>query len=161
MDQGTTTFANLGNGTYTVTPSKSGQAFVPAAQTLTISGSGVSGVNFAMQTWSISGVVSASSGTTLTLDRSSERQYNAGRIRELQFQRSAEWCIHRHAQQCWVQLQPCQAKLLVFSGANASGINFAASANPTWSISGTISPASLGNGSLVSAERTSRRNNER
>jgi PKD repeat protein len=39
-------FTNLGNGTYTITPSKSGYIFTPSSQTKTISGNHANGVNF-------------------------------------------------------------------------------------------------------------------
>jgi len=142
-------FPNLGNGTYTVTPSKSGQAFVPATQTVTISGSGVSGVNFAMQTWSISGVVSASSGTTLTLSGAASASTTPDGSGNYSFNGLPNGTYTVTPSNAGFTFSPAN-QTINLSGANASGINFAANANPTWSISGTISPASLGNGSLVS-----------
>ncbi len=46
---GNYSFIGLANGSYTVTPSKSGTAFTPSSQSVTINGSSVAGVNFAMQ----------------------------------------------------------------------------------------------------------------
>lgn len=43
---GNYTFSGLGNGTYTVTPSHSGDTFTPANQSVTISGANKTGVNF-------------------------------------------------------------------------------------------------------------------
>jgi Domain of unknown function (DUF4082) len=40
------TFSGLANGTYTLTPSKSGFTFTPASQSVTVSGASVTGVNF-------------------------------------------------------------------------------------------------------------------
>ena len=40
------TFAGLANGTYAVTPSRSGYTFSPTSQNATISGANVSGINF-------------------------------------------------------------------------------------------------------------------
>jgi hypothetical protein len=40
------TIANLANGTYTVTPSKSGCTFSPASSSVTVNGANVTGVNF-------------------------------------------------------------------------------------------------------------------
>lgn len=40
------TFNNVGNGTYTITPSKSGLTFSPSSQTATVNGTNISGVNF-------------------------------------------------------------------------------------------------------------------
>jgi hypothetical protein len=44
---GSYTFTGLANGTYTVTPSNTGYVFSPGNQNVTISGSNVTGVNFA------------------------------------------------------------------------------------------------------------------
>ena len=43
---GNYTFSGLANGTYTVTPSKSGYTFTPTSRTVTISGANVTGVSF-------------------------------------------------------------------------------------------------------------------
>ncbi|MBV9146090.1 MAG: choice-of-anchor D domain-containing protein, partial [Acidobacteria bacterium] len=45
---GNYTFTGLGNGTYTVTPSKTGYVFSPASQSVTISGSNKTGVDFVL-----------------------------------------------------------------------------------------------------------------
>lgn len=63
-------FSGLANGSYTVTPTKSGISFTPASQAVTVNGASVTAVNFAVQTWSISGNLSPASnsaGATLTL----------------------------------------------------------------------------------------------
>ena len=56
---GNYSFSGLSNGTYTVTPSKTGYTFVPASETVTISGKDVTKVNFTSSaaTHSISGTV--------------------------------------------------------------------------------------------------------
>src|SRR2546430_2106855 len=70
---GNFTFTGLANGTYTVTPSKTGFTFNPAKQSVTVSGANVTGINFTaapVPTWNISGTVSPSANgahTTLTL----------------------------------------------------------------------------------------------
>jgi RHS repeat-associated protein len=53
-------FTGLGNGTYTVTPSKAGYTFTPSSQSVTVSGANVTGVSFSGTsgaTYSISGRV--------------------------------------------------------------------------------------------------------
>jgi hypothetical protein len=45
---GNYSFGNLSNGTYTVTPSKTGFTFSPASQTVTINGANAANVNFAV-----------------------------------------------------------------------------------------------------------------
>ncbi len=70
---GTYTFSGLGNGSYTVTPSKSGYTFSPTNLSVTISGANQTGKNFtatAAPTYTISGVITLSgaglSGVTVT-----------------------------------------------------------------------------------------------
>ncbi len=69
---GNYTFSGLANGSYTVTPSKSGYTFSPASIAVTISGANQTGKNFtatAVPTYSISGTVSGdiASGVTMGL----------------------------------------------------------------------------------------------
>jgi hypothetical protein len=75
---GNYSFTGLVNGSYTITPSKTGYAFTPANKAVTISGAGQTGINFTDQavvgTWSISGTISpvaGGSGATVTLSGSS------------------------------------------------------------------------------------------
>jgi hypothetical protein len=63
-------FANLSNGTYTVTPSLSGYTFSPASSPVTIADAEVTSINFtATKTYGISGTISGAvkSGVSLTL----------------------------------------------------------------------------------------------
>ena len=63
---GNYSFSNVVNGSYTVTPTKSGTAFSPTSQAATVNGAPVSGVNFtaATQTWTVSGSITpAANGT--------------------------------------------------------------------------------------------------
>ena len=74
---GNYSFGGLANGSYTLTPSKTGLTFTPASQPVTVSGANQSGVNFTAQaapTWSISGAITplaAASGATVTLSGAS------------------------------------------------------------------------------------------
>jgi hypothetical protein len=43
---GNFTFTNVSNGTYTVTPTKAGLTFTPAAQSATVNAANLTGVNF-------------------------------------------------------------------------------------------------------------------
>ena len=66
---GNYSFAGLLNGSYTVTPSKTGNSFSPTSKPVTVNNGNVSAVNFTAgtQTWSISGNVSvAGAGATVT-----------------------------------------------------------------------------------------------
>lgn len=66
---GNYTFSGLANGTYTVTPSNSGDAFTPATQSVTISSANQTGVNFTAtvtQTHTVALAWVASTTTTVT-----------------------------------------------------------------------------------------------
>jgi outer membrane protein assembly factor BamB len=67
-------FTGLGNGTYTVTPIKSGFNFSPASQQVTISGADqtVPAFNITPQTWTISGTImptASGAGSNVTLSQ--------------------------------------------------------------------------------------------
>jgi hypothetical protein len=67
---GNYSFSNVVNGSYTVTPTKSGAAFSPTSRVATVNGAPVSGVNFtaATQTWTVSGSITpAANGTGATV----------------------------------------------------------------------------------------------
>jgi hypothetical protein len=69
---GAYTFAGLGNGNYTVTPSLAGYSFSPVNRSVTIGGANQTGISFtasAGSTYSLSGTVSGAtaSGVTVTL----------------------------------------------------------------------------------------------
>src|ERR1700738_4724170 len=70
---GNYTFSGLANGTYAVTPSRTGYTFSPVAQSVTLNGANVTGLNFtatAVQNFSISGTISPPAGgsaATVTL----------------------------------------------------------------------------------------------
>lgn len=68
---GNYTFSGLGNGFYTVTPSKSGYAFSPVSTNVTINGASQTGKNFVATatSFSISGAIScAPSGSSVTVN---------------------------------------------------------------------------------------------
>ncbi len=67
---GNYSFAGLANGTYTVTPSKSGFSFSPASQPVTVSSVNVTGVNFSTVTYSLSGTISGAGGNGATVSLS-------------------------------------------------------------------------------------------
>lgn len=70
---GTYTFSNIANGSYTITPSRTGYTFTPTSLPVNVSGANITGQNFTgnqvISTFSISGTVSGviSSGLTLNL----------------------------------------------------------------------------------------------
>ncbi|MGC2322970.1 MAG: DUF4082 domain-containing protein, partial [Terriglobales bacterium] len=64
---GNYTFTGLTNGSYTVTPSKTGFTFTPASTTTTLSNANLTGVNFATVTYTVSGNISGPGGTSATV----------------------------------------------------------------------------------------------
>ena len=65
------TFTIVGNGSYTVTPSRAGYAFSPVNRSVTVNGAEVTGQDFTGATYSISGKVTAGgaplSGVSMSL----------------------------------------------------------------------------------------------
>jgi hypothetical protein len=62
-------FSGLSNGTFTITPSKTGYSFNPASRSIDIAGSSVTGADFTasqLPTYSIAGTVALGSGNPLT-----------------------------------------------------------------------------------------------
>jgi Carboxypeptidase regulatory-like domain len=62
---GNYTFSGLANGTYAVTPSRTGYTFSPTSQSAPVNGANVTGINFTAQvapTFSISGTISPTAG---------------------------------------------------------------------------------------------------
>ncbi len=75
---GNYTFSGLANGSYTVTPSKTGYTFTPTVQSVIVNGANQNAINFTAQAvvgkWSISGTISpvvGGSGATVTLSGAS------------------------------------------------------------------------------------------
>lgn len=148
---GNYSFANLANGTYTVTPSKSGQTFAPLNQTVTIVGSSIPGINFALQTWSITGTISPSaaiSGTALTVSGAATTTTTPDGQGNYSFSGLLNGGYTITPSNTGFTFNPVNQAVTI-NGGNSPSINFAATANPTWSISGNISPASLGSGTVL------------
>lgn len=79
---GNYSFTGLDNGSYTVTPTKTGNAFNPSSLAVSVSGANVTGTNFAATpastSYSISGAVSGATGVTLTLSGNNTGSVVAG-----------------------------------------------------------------------------------
>jgi hypothetical protein len=154
---GSYTFAGLANGVYTVTPSKAGYSFTPSSQSVTVNGSTVSGVNFSMTslpTFVVSGsitpgasgagasVVLSSSGggttTTVTADGSGNYSFPAVFNGSYTVTPSKAGFTFAPTNQ-----------FITVNGGNLSVGSFTASAIPTWTISGTVTPSGNGAGATV------------
>jgi hypothetical protein len=151
---GNYSFAGLANGTYTVTPSNSGYNFSPASQTVTINGTNVTNVNFtgtapSGQTFSISGTISPStggSGATLTLNGTASATTTASGSGAYSFSGLANGTYSITPSNAGFSFSPT-TQAVTINGSNATGVNFVAT--PTYTISGTISPAASGAGATV------------
>jgi hypothetical protein len=153
---GAYSFTGLSNGTYVVTPSHSGYAFAPGIQSVTVNGANVAGVNFTAtaqppQTYSISGTISpvaGGSGATVTLTGASSATTTANASGAYTFTGLANGSYTVTPSNTGYTFAPASQNVTV-NGANLTGVNFAASAQGTFSISGTVSPAAKGSGAAL------------
>src|SRR5262249_5339788 len=126
-------FAGLANGTYTVTPSKSGFTFTPTNQPVTISGANQTGINFAAQTVttaSISGMISPSSfgsGAVLVLSGAPSAYAIADGSGRYSFTNLPSGSYTITPRKTGYTFSP-QNWVVPLTGAGATGINFTAQA---------------------------------
>ena len=151
---GNYSFSGLANGSYTVTPSKSGFTFSPASQPANVNGANVSGINFTgtAQTWSISGTISpsaAGSGATVVLSGAAGAMVTVDASGNYSFNGLANGSYTVTPNKTGFSFSPPSTTVNV-SGANTTGVNFTASATTqTWSVSGVITPTAAGSGATV------------
>ncbi len=146
---GNYSFAGLPNGSYTVTPSKTGYTFTPAGQAVTISGaSATANFNSAQQTYSISGTISGSggAGATVSLTGASTATTTADAGGNYSFTGLLNGSYTVTPSKTGYTFTPA-SQAVTISGASATA-NFT-SAPQTYGISGTIS-GSGGAGATVS-----------
>jgi hypothetical protein len=144
----------LPDGTYTVTPGKAGFAFSPTSLNVTIAGANAV-ANFTATavpvTRTISGTVSpaaSGSGTTLTLSGAASATATANSSGAYSFSGLADGSYTVTPAKAGFTFSPASFPVTI-AGANATA-NFTATANPTLrTISGTVSPAAVGNGATV------------
>ncbi len=127
---GTYSFAGLANGSYTVTPSKSGYTFSPASASETVSGANITGVNFtatAVPTYSISGTITLNgaglSGVTVSSGTASATTSSAGAFTLTGFP-SGTYTVTPSL--TGYTFSPASQSVTV-STANVTGVNFTAS----------------------------------
>ncbi len=150
---GAYTFTGLANGTYTVTPSHAGYTFGPVSQIATVNGANVAGINFTATvqtapTFSISGTISPTaggSGATVVLSGVVTASTTTDSSGNYSFSGLANGNYTVTPSHTGYTFSPINQSAPV-NGANVTGINFTATAQtaPTYSISGTISPAAGG-----------------
>jgi hypothetical protein len=149
-------FSGLPDGSYTVTPSRGGYTFTPVSQAVMINGTNQTGVNFTAlaigSTWSISGSISpagSGGGATVTLSGSASGNTVTDASGNYTFAGVVNGSYTVTPSKSGYTFSPINQTVNI-NGANQTGVNFAAQGTgPTWNISGSISPASGGNGATV------------
>ena len=140
-------FSGLPNGSYTVAATNSGFTFGPPSQPVTLNGTNATGVNFtatANPTWSISGNIGTTAiGTTVTLSGATSANTSADGSGNYIFNNLSNGSYTVTPNNSGFTFNPTSLPVTL-NGANASGVSFTATAIPTFTISGTISPTNLG-----------------
>ncbi|MGA9751599.1 MAG: carboxypeptidase regulatory-like domain-containing protein, partial [Acidobacteriota bacterium] len=140
---GNYTFSGLANGSYTVTPSKSGYTFSPTSLAVTISGANQTGKNFtatSTATYSISGTVSGdtASGVTVNLTGAASATTTTDTSGNYTFSGLANGSYTVTPSKSGYTFSPTSLAVTI-SGANQTGKNFTATSTATYSILGTVS----------------------
>jgi len=125
---GNYSFASIANGTYTVTPTKSGFSFDPANQNVTVNGSNVTVPGFTatpvQQSFSISGSVTSGGATvTLTQNGATVATVTADASGNYSFTSEANGGYTVTPNQAGVTFIPANRNVTV-NGANVTGVDF-------------------------------------
>jgi len=147
-------FANVANGTYTATPARTGFSFGPTSQTVVVSNADTVVANFvaSQATWSVTGTITpavSGNGATVTLNQGTQTVATASA-------NSAGGYVFTNVANGTYTVTPAKtgfgfsptARTVVVSGVDVTVPAFTAT-QPTWSLSGSITPASSGSGTLV------------
>jgi hypothetical protein len=146
---GNYSFAGLANGSYTVTPSKSGFTMSPPSAAVTISSANGT-ANFtatAIPTYTISGTVTNGSGATVALTGNASASTTADASGNYSFAGLANGSYTVTPSKSGFTMSPPSTAVTI-SSANGTA-NFTATAIPTYTISGAITPAASGSGATV------------
>ena len=134
---GNYSFAGVANGTYVVTPSKTGFSFTPSSQSVTVNGANVTGVNFTAQAITLSGTISGGAGVTVALSGAAAATTTADASGNYSFSGLANGTYTVTPSRSGYSFTPT-SQSAVINGASVGGVNFTAQ---TVSISGTITGA--------------------
>ena len=155
---GAYTFTGLAKGSYSVTPSHTGFTFSPASQSTTITTANVTGLNFtatavAAPTFTISGTLSPTTGgggASVTLSGASSATTTANSSGAYSFTGLAAGTYAVTPSHSGFTFSPTTQSAAITT-ASVTGVNFTATAQApsTFTISGTITPASGGSGATV------------
>ncbi len=144
---GTYSFTGLANGSYTVTPSLTGNSFNPTSTAVTVSGANVTGKNFtataAAATYSISGSAGIA-GATITLSGANTGSVTAGTGGAYTISGLLAGSYTVTPSLSGYTFAPTSASVTI-TNANATATTFVPTAIPVpHSISGTVSPSLSG-----------------
>jgi hypothetical protein len=123
---GNYSFANIANGSYTVTPAKTGFSFNPASQNVTVNGANatVPGFTATSATFSISGTITGGGATiTLTQNGATVSTVTADASGNYSFTNEPNGAYTVTPAQPGVSFLPANSSVTV-NGANVTGINF-------------------------------------
>jgi hypothetical protein len=133
----------LTNGSYTVTPSKTGYTFTPTSKAVTMNGANVTGVSFTStgQTYSISGTISGAGGpgATVALAGTATASTTADSGGNYTFAGLTNGSYTVTPSKSGYVYSPT-SKAVTVNGANVTAVSFTSTAQ-AYSISGTISGA--------------------
>jgi hypothetical protein len=146
---GNYSFPALANGSYSITPTKSGFGFSPTVEAVTVSGTNVSTINFTAKatsapSYSISGTISSApnSGVIVTLSGDASASTVADAAGNYSFPALPNGSYSVTPSQSGFGFAPT-VQAVTLNGANVSSVNFTADATsgPSYTISGTINSA--------------------
>ena len=147
---GNYTFTGVANGTYTVSPSKSGYRFTPSSTSVTITGTSVGGVNFSAQAVALSGTIAGTTGVTVTLTGGATTTTDGSG--NYSFSPLANGTYTVTPSKIGYMFSPASQSVTV-AGNSVGAVNFTATLIPTYTIAGNISPAANGSGFYGDVER--------
>ena len=147
---GSYSFSGLANGSYTVTPSKSGFTFTPASQTVTLIDGNVLAVNFTAQPVIITGVITpaaSGAGTTVTLTGAATATATADTAGGFTFSALPNGTYAVTPTKSGTTFTPASRSVVISGGVSVSAVDF--TANVTFSVSGTVNPAASASGTTL------------
>ena len=132
---GNYTFTGLANGTYAITPSRTGYTFNPSAQAATVNGANLTGINFTAaaqvgQTFSISGTINPTaggSGATVALSGAVSATTITNNLGNYSFANLASGTYLVTPANTGYSFSPVNQTVNITT-ANVSGVNFTATA---------------------------------
>jgi hypothetical protein len=145
---GAYSFVGLADGTYTVTPSRTGYTFNPTTQAATVSGKDVTGLNFVATaqtnpTFSISGTIAPNAGgggATVILSGAAGATSVANSAGAYSFSGLAKGNYTVTPNRSGFLFTP-PTQSLTINGTNATGVNFTATAGQTHSVTLSWTPS--------------------